>query len=124
MSEEKQELTGKVTAELEADLRESGLMGAFLEVSSPRFIKYLLQPKLVMRSGWLLDSHQELGRRETRAYVLRNSHDFEDEGVLQQIVIDRTNRKARLITQGKTLRQVIEVDLQSFEVLSNRTAAR
>lgn len=119
-----EQIASRVSAELEHDLKESGLMGTFLEVGSPRFIKFLLQPKLIMRSGWLLDPHTELSQPELRAYVLRNPHDVDKAGILQQLVIDRNQRKAELITQGNTLKQSIQVDLQSFEVLSNTISSR
>lgn len=117
-------LSGKVSHELEEDLRQSGLMGPFLDVTSPRFIKFLLQPKLIMRSDWLFDPQHEVSEREVRAYVLRAPHDFEKEGVLQQLIIDRNQRKAILMTQGSTRRQSIEVDLRSFEVLANHSSDR
>ncbi len=117
-------LSGKVNNELEEELRHSGLMGPFLDVTSPRFIKFLLQPKLIMRSDWLFDPQHEVTEREVRAYVLRAPHDFEKEGVLQQLIIDRNQRKASLITQGANKRQTIEVDLRSFEVLANTSSDR
>ena len=117
-------LSGKINNELVEELRGSGLMGTFLDVSSPRFIKFLLQPKLIMRSDWLFDPQTEVNQSEVRAYVLRSAHDFDKEGVLQQLIIDRTQRKASLITQGASSRQLIEVDLRSFEVLSNSVAPR
>lgn len=117
-------LSGKVNNDLEEELRHSGLMGPFLDVTSPRFIKFLLQPKLIMRSDWLFDPQHEVNEREVRAYVLRAPHDFEKEGVLQQLVIDRNQRKASLITQGLSKRQTIEVDLRSFEVLANSSSDR
>ncbi|MFN8613016.1 MAG: hypothetical protein U0931_36090 [Vulcanimicrobiota bacterium] len=117
-------LSGKVSNELEEELRQSGLMGPFLDVTSPRFIKFLLQPKLIMRSDWLFDPQHEVNEREVRAYVLRAPHDFEKEGVLQQLIIDRTQRKATLVTQGASRRQSIEVDLRSFEVLANQSSDR
>lgn len=117
-------LSGKVNNDLEEELRHSGLMGPFLDVTSPRFIKFLLQPKLIMRSDWLFDPQQEVTEREVRAYVLRAPHDFEKEGVLQQLIIDRNQRKATLVTQGANKRQLIEVDLRSFEVLANNSSDR
>jgi hypothetical protein len=117
-------LSGKVNNELEEELRHSGLMGPFLDVTSPRFIKFLLQPKLIMRSDWLFDPQHEVSEREVRAYVLRAPHDFEKEGVLQQLIIDRNQRKATLVTQGASKRQSIEVDLRSFEVLANQSSDR
>jgi len=118
------QLSGKVSNELEEELRQSGLMGPFLDVTSPRFIKFLLQPKLIMRSDWLFDPQHEVNEREVRAYVLRAPHDFDKQGVLQQLVIDRNQRKATLVTQGTTLCQFIEVDMGSFEVLANRSRER
>ena len=115
---------GRVCEELVEDLRQSGLVGTFVEVGGPRFIKFLLQPKLIMRSGWLFDPVTELGQSDFRAYVLRASHDFDKTGVLQQLRIDRNARKATLVTQGNQRCQTIEVDLQTFEVLSNSVAAR
>lgn len=117
-------LSGKVNHELEEELKQSGLMGPFLDVTSPRFIKFLLQPKLIMRSDWLFDPQHEVSEREVRAYVLRAPHDFGKEGVLQQLVIDRNQRKASLVTQGTNQLQTIEVDLRSFEVLANRCSER
>jgi len=117
-------LSGKVSGLLEEELKSSGLMGTFLDVASPRFIKFLLQPKLIMRSDWLIDPVTEVDQAEVRAYVLRSPHDTEKEGVLQQLIIDRTRRKAILVTQGTHSRQSIEVDLQTFEVLSNSTTSR
>lgn len=117
-------LSGKVSNELEEELRQSGLMGPFIDVTSPRFIKFLLQPKLIMRSDWLFDPQHEVSEREVRAYVLRAPHDFEKEGILQQLIIDRTQRKASLVTQGTTRVQTIEVDLRSFEVLANHSGDR
>lgn len=117
-------LSGKVNNELEEELRQSGLMGPFLDVTSPRFIKFLLQPKLIMRSDWLFDPQHEVTEREVRSYVLRAPHDFEKEGVLQRLIIDRNQRKASLVTQGSNRRQTIEVDLRSFEVLANSSSDR
>ncbi|MBN9418908.1 MAG: hypothetical protein J0I12_25880 [Candidatus Eremiobacteraeota bacterium] len=117
-------LSGKVNNELEEELRQSGLMGPFLDVTSPRFIKFLLQPKLIMRSDWLFDPQNDVTEREVRAYVLRAPHDFAKEGVLQQLIIDRTQRKASLVTQGSSKCQTIEVDLRSFEVLANHSGER
>ncbi len=117
-------LSGRVNPQLAEELNASGLMGSFLEVGSPRFIKFLLQPKLIMRSGWLYDPQTEVVQAEMRTYVLRASNDFEKSGVLQQLVIDRNQRKATLITQGSLNRQAIEVDLQSFEVVSNTVSPR
>lgn len=117
-------LSGRVSSQLTEELNASGLMGSFLEVGSPRFIKFLLQPKLIMRSGWLYDPQTDVVQAEMRTYVLRASNDIEKTGVLQQLVIDRNQRKATLITQGTTTRQVIEVDLQSFEVVSNTVSPR
>lgn len=117
-------LSGRVNQQLAEELNASGLMGSFLEVGSPRFIKFLLQPKLIMRSGWLYDPQTEVVQAEMRNYVLRASNDFEKNGVLQQLVIDRNQRKATLITQGSVTRQTIEVDLQSFEVVSNSVSPR
>ena len=113
-----------VIPELEEELRSSGLMGTFLEVGGPRFIKFLLQPKLIMRSGWLFDPQFEVTQSEVRSYVLRAPHDVEKEGVLQKLVIDRNRRTATLITQGTFQVQSIEVDLQSFDVLSSRVEPR
>lgn len=114
----------KVNEDLSNDLRSSGLMGTFLDVSSPRFIKFLLQPKLIMRSGWLFDPQTEVTQHDVRSYVLRAPHDVEKSGILQQLIIDRTQRKATLMTQGTNARQAIEVDLQSFEVLTNTVLPR
>lgn len=117
-------LSGKVNPVLVEELQASGLLGSFLDVASPRFIKFLLQPKLIMRSGWLYDPQSDVVQAEIRTYVLRSSQDFEKEGILQQLVIDRNQRKASLITQGQSLRQCIEVDLQSFDVMSNSVTDR
>jgi hypothetical protein len=119
-----QHLSSKVTSELEHELKDSGLMGTFVEVGSPRFIKFLLQPKLIMRSGWLLDPQIEVSQPEVRAYVLRSPHDVDKTGVLQQLVIYRNQRRAELITQGNFFRQSIQVDLQTFDVLSNSVTPR
>lgn len=118
------EPTGKISPELEEELKHSGLIGTFVDVGSPRFVKFLLQPKLIMRSDWLFDPQGDIDQPEVRAYVLRAPHDFDKAGVLQQLIIDRIQRKACLVTQGTNSRQAIEVDLQSFEVLSNTTTPR
>ena len=94
-------LSGKVNSELEEELRQSDLMGPFLDVTSPRFIKFLLQPKLIMRSDWLFDPKHEVSEREVRASVLRAPQDYDKEGVLQQLVIESRFEKKVVEVKGE-----------------------
>ncbi len=117
------ENSGAVHPRLSERLREANLMGAFTEVTTPRFTKYLLQPKHILRNGWLLDPDLELGQRSVRSYVLGDlpKDDSEAEtAVGQRLEIDRERRVATLETYCESQSQTIEFDMTSFTVLANR----
>lgn len=113
---------GTVHPRLQARLRQAQLFGAFSEVTTPRFHKYLLQPKHILRNGWLLDPHLELDQRSRRAYVLGHLEASEDnpQPVGQRLEIDRHTRQATLVTVAENLTQTIRLDLASLEVIDNQ----
>lgn len=116
-----QNISGKVHARLANRLKDAGLFGALTEVSSARFMKYVMQPKHIMRNGWLLAPDLELDQSDTRAYVL-GTQPTEDRplAVGQRLVLDRTKRVATLLTYAQDSIQEIQVDMQSMQVLENR----
>ncbi len=111
-------ISSRVDSRLANKLREAKLFGALTEVKSPRFMKYLLQPKHILRNGWLLAPDLELDQRELRAYVL--GHPGNANSVGQKLVIDRSHRVATLLTYAENEVQQIKVDMESMEVVENR----
>lgn len=103
-------------------LREASLFGAFTEVTTPRFHKYLLQPKHILRNGWLLDPRMELDQRQVRAYVLGDLERTEENpnAIGQRLEIDRQKREATLMTFFADQKQTIRFDMASMEVIDNR----
>jgi hypothetical protein len=102
-------------------LREASLFGAFTELATPRFQKYVLQPKHFLRNGWLLDPELELNQRSVRAYVLGDfpSNPDNSNSVGQRVEINRKNRKATLKTNCASQSQTIEFDLTTMEITKN-----
>lgn len=103
-------------------LREANLFGAFTELTTPRFQKYLLQPKHFLRNGWLLDPELELNQRSVRAYVLGDfpANPENSNSIGQRLEINRKERKATLKTQSVSQSQTIEFDMATMEVVKNR----
>lgn len=106
-------------------LREANLFGAFTELASPRFQKYLLQPKHFLRNGWLLDPSLELNQRSVRAYVLGDfpSNPKNSNSVGQRLEINRRAKTATLRTTLAHQSQTIEFDLKTMEVVKNELNA-
>lgn len=102
-------------------LREANLFGAFTELSTPRFQKYVLQPKHFLRNGWLLDPDLELNQRSVRAYVLGDfpTNPDNSNSIGQRVEINRRDRKATLKTESATQSQTIEFDLTTMEITKN-----
>lgn len=113
---------GALHPKFRARLREASLFGAFTEVTTPRFHKYLLQPKHILRNGWLLDPTLELDQRSVRAYVLGDSQRGGEKtnAVGQRLEIDRHKREATLMTFFADQKQTIRFDMTSMEVIDNR----
>ncbi len=113
---------GAIHPRFRARLREASLFGAFTEVTTPRFHKYLLQPKHILRNGWLLDPTMELDQRSVRAYVLGDTQATEEKpnAVGQRLEIDRHKRQATLMTFFADQKQTIRFDMTSMEVIDNR----
>lgn len=105
-------------------LRQANLFGAFTELSSARFHKYLLQPKHFMRNGWLLDPELELDQRSVRAYILGDfpANPENANSVGQRLEINRKNKTATLKTTISNQCQTIEFDLKTMEVTKNKLA--
>ncbi len=121
-SQEKQSLvaeapSGRVHPRLGERLKDASLFGAVSEIGSPRFLKYVMQPKSILRNGWLLDPDLALEQSEVRAYVLRAA------GVTQRLVLDRQNRQALVHTFSAELSQEIRVDMETLQVVENRVTA-
>lgn len=119
-----QNSNGAVHPNFSAKLKEASLFGAFTEVSTPRFHKYLFQPKHILRNGWLLDPDLELGQRSVRAYILGDLPTQEDNSntLGQRLEIDRQNRTATLQTYVAEQSQTIKFDMTSLEVIENSFA--
>ncbi len=115
---------GAVHPKFSAKLREANLFGAFTEVTTPRFHKYLFQPKHILRNGWLLDPELELGQRSVRAYVLGELPGNEENSntVGQRLEIDRQSRMATLKTFVAEQSQTIKFDMTNLEVVENSLA--
>ena len=115
------EAEGALHPKFSNKLREANLFGAFTELSTKRFQKYVLQPKHFLRNGWLLDPDLELNQRSVRAYVLGEFPTNPDNGgsIGQRVVINRKDRVAKLETNYANQTQTIEFDLTSMEVTSN-----
>ncbi len=115
------EAEGTLHPKFSNKLREANLFGAFTELSTKRFQKYVLQPKHFLRNGWLLDPNLELNQRSVRAYVLGEFPTNPDNGasIGQRVVINRKDRVAKLETNYANQTQTIEFDLTSMEVTSN-----
>jgi hypothetical protein len=112
---------GALHPKFRARLKEASLFGAFTEVTTTRFHKYLLQPKHILRNGWLLDPGMELDQRSVRAYVLGDvSADDKPDAVGQRLEIDRQKREATLMTFVADQKQVIRFDMTSMQVIDNR----
>lgn len=105
-------------------LREANLFGAFTEVSTPRFQKYILQPKHFLRNGWLLDPELEVNQRSVRAYILGDfpANPENSNSVGQRLEINRKSRRATLLTNCAAHQQTIEFDLATMEVTKNELA--
>lgn len=106
-------------------LREANLFGAFTELNTPRFQKYLLQPKHFLRNGWLLDPDLELNQRSVRAYVLGDfpSNPDNANSIGQRVEINRKDRRATVMTNLASQSQTIEFDLTTMEVTKNEISA-
>jgi hypothetical protein len=112
---------GSLHPKFRARLREASLFGAFTEVTTPRFYKYLLQPKHILRNGWLLDPTMELDQRSVRAYVLGDPRGADKPNAVgQRLEIDRQKRQATLMTFFADQKQTIRFDMTSLEVIDNR----
>ncbi len=112
---------GALHPEFSSKLREANLFGAFTEVTTARFHRYLLQPKHILRNGWLLDPELEIDQRSVRTYVLGDSVHSEEKpnAVGQCLKIDRQKREATLVTHCAKQKQTIRFDMTSMEVIAN-----
>lgn len=115
------ETEGALHPKFSNKLREASLFGAFTELTTPRFQKYLMQPKHFLRNGWLLDPNLELNQRSVRAYVLGEFPTNPDNAnsIGQRLVINRSERRATLQTTSASQSQTIEMDLNTMEVTKN-----
>ncbi|MEW6282272.1 MAG: hypothetical protein AB1758_26940 [Candidatus Eremiobacterota bacterium] len=122
---EEREASSRVSNELAARLKQAGLFEALTEVYSPRFRKYMKQPKHILRHGWLLAPDIEMDETGLRAYVLGDQpgNDGAPRGIGQRLIIDRTRRVAILFTYGQGEIQEIRVDLDTSRVVDNRMIA-
>lgn len=116
---------GALHPKFSAKLREANLFGAFTEVTTPRFQKYLLQPKHFLRNGWLLDPDLELNQRSVRAYILGDfpANPENSNSIGQRVEINRKERRATVKTESVHQRQVIEFDLNTMEVTKNEISS-
>lgn len=116
--------SGKIHPKLAGRLRDARLFGCLTEVNSSRFMKYVMQPKHILRNGWLLAPDLELDQSDLRAYVLGSEPaEGRSNPVGQRLVIDRNRRVATLFTYVQESMQEIRVDLESMDVLENRFTA-
>lgn len=112
---------GALHPKFSAKLKEANLFGAFTEITTSRFQKYLLQPKHFLRNGWLLDPNLELNQRSVRAYILGDfpANPQNSNSIGQRVEINRHERRATIRTESVQHRQVIEFDLTTMEVTRN-----
>ncbi len=100
---------GRVRPDFARALREAGLHGAIIEIPSSRFIRYIMQPKHLLRDGWLLARGLQLEQKFLRAYELGRGA-----RVGQRLTIDRDAREATLLTHDTYQTQVIKVGLLDY----------
>jgi hypothetical protein len=117
---------GTLHPKFSTKLREASLFGAFTELSTKRFQKYVLQPKHFLRNGWLLDPELELNQRSVRAYVLGEfpTNPDNSNSIGQRVEINRKDRVATLETNYANQRQTIEFDMTSMEVTKNEVTVK
>lgn len=117
---------GTLHPKFSVKLREANLFGAFTELSTPRFQKYVLQPKHFLRNGWLLDPDLELNQRSVRAYVLGEfpTNPDNSNSIGQRIEINRKERVATLETNYANQRQTIQFDLTNMEITKNEISVK
>lgn len=116
---------GALHPKFSAKLKDANLFGAFTEITTPRFQKYLLQPKHFLRNGWLLDPDLELNQRSVRAYILGDfpANPENSNSIGQRVEINRHERRATIRTESTQHRQVIEFDLTTMEVTKNEISS-
>ena len=100
-------------------LRDARAFGALLDVRAPRFLRFLMQPRSIVRNGWLIDPQLELDQEQQRSYVLPVSGAQCVEQLGQRLRIDRAERRAHLHTYAEGAEHEIVVDLESLAVLEN-----
>ncbi len=120
-SKVKQRSEGALHPKFSSKLRDANLFGAFTELTTARFQKYVLQPKHFMRNGWLLDPELELNQRSVRAYVLGDfpANPNNSNSIGQRVEINRKERRATVKTNSASQSQTIEFDLTTMEVTKN-----
>jgi hypothetical protein len=117
---------GSLHPKFSVKLREANLFGAFTELSTARFQKYVLQPKHFLRNGWLLDPELELNQRSVRAYVLGEfpTNPDNSNSIGQRVEINRKDRVATLETNFANQQQTIQFDLTNMEVTKNEIVVK
>lgn len=111
---------GGLHPRIQHHLQQAGLIGALTEVTTPRFQKFLLQPKFILRNGWLLDPEVNIDQREVRTYVLGTPANHEHpQTVGQRLEINRAKRQATLSTYAAEKVQTIRFDMSTMQVIDN-----
>lgn len=102
------------------ELKKARLFGAVTDTRSSKFVKFLMQPKTILRNGWLLDPNVELGQRSERSYIIGSQPGETRNPLGQKLTINRAQRRAILKTYIEDKVQEISVDLESFKVVENQ----
>jgi hypothetical protein len=94
--------SARIVPEIEASLRESGLLTALVTLDSPRFAGYMKKPANLLHDGW---TYVEAEESEPAFYRLGDPR-----GIRQELRICRRTRTATLLTVqpklGRTQRLV------------------
>ncbi len=108
-----EKLSSRILPELEAGLREAGLLTTLVTIESPRFRHYLKKPANLLHDGW---NFVESSDGKTVTYRLG-----EEQGARQELRICRTSRTAVLLTHqpraGRT--QNITFDFATKSIVEN-----
>ncbi|MEW6281297.1 MAG: hypothetical protein AB1758_21985 [Candidatus Eremiobacterota bacterium] len=120
------DLPSRVDTSLVNDLHRMGLLEAVVEVKSPRFWRYIMDPRSILRHHWNLLQEASGGDSGDRVYVLGQQPSPDTRrfrGVGQRLIINRREGRVTLLTYAYGEVQEIQVDLDSTRVLENRRVA-
>ena len=108
-----QKFSARIVPELEAGLKDSGLLTSLVTLDSPRFAHYLKKPANLLHDGWTYVEGEEAG---VAIYRLGD-----EGGTRQELAIRRQTRSATLSTYQPKMGRVqhLVYSLASRDVVDN-----